>query len=183
VSAARRKAPAKTKGAAAPAPKGQRFWLVKTDAESYSIADLERDGVTPWTGVRNYQARNTLRDQMQPGDQVLVYHSSSDPLVVAGVAEVASLPRPDETAFDKRDDHYDPDSDPADPTWWLVDLRHVQSFAAPITRERLAQEPRLKQMVLLQRGSRLSVQPVTTEEFATVLRLAHGAGRARERSA
>jgi predicted RNA-binding protein with PUA-like domain len=185
VSPARRKAPAPRKPAARRkrAASGARFWLVKTDAASYSIADLQRDGVTPWTGVRNYQARNTLRDQMQPGDQVLVYHSSSDPLVVAGVAEVASLPRPDETAFDKRDDHYDPDSDPSNPTWWLVDLSHVETFKAPVTRERLAAEPSCRRMVLLQRGSRLSVQPVTAEEFATVLRLAHGAGRARQRSA
>ena len=160
---------------------GSRFWLVKTDAASYSIADLQRDGVTPWTGVRNYQARNTLRDDMKPGDRVLVYHSSSDPLVVAGVAEVASLPRPDETAFKKGDDHYDPDSDPSDPTWWLVDLRHLETFPSPVTRERLALEPRLRRMVLLQRGSRLSVQPVTPEEFATVLELAHGAGGRRKR--
>ena len=165
-----------SKQAALPAGRaGSRFWLVKTDAASYSIADLQRDGVTPWTGVRNHQARNTLRDQMKPGDRVLVYHSSRDPLVVAGVAEVASLPRPDETAFKKGDDHYDPDSDPSDPTWWLVDLRHVETFKAPVTRERLALELRLKRMVLLQRGSRLSVQPVTPEEYATVLELAHGA--------
>jgi predicted RNA-binding protein with PUA-like domain len=191
VSAARRKARVPRKVAArkaslskqpAATPRaGSRFWLVKTDAASYSIADLQRDGVSPWTGVRNYQARNTLRDDMKPGDRVLVYHSSSDPLVVAGVAEVASLPRPDETAFKKSDDHYDPDSDPSDPTWWLVDLRHVETFAAPVTRERLAQEPRLKRMVLLQRGSRLSVQPVTPDEFATVLALAHGAGARRKK--
>ncbi|HEX5009348.1 MAG TPA: EVE domain-containing protein [Planctomycetota bacterium] len=165
------KSAARAKTAASP-----RFWLVKTDASSYSIADLERDGVSPWTGVRNYQARNTLRDDMKPGDRVLVYHSRSDPLLVAGVAEVASLPRPDETAFKKNDDHYDPDSDPSDPTWWLVDLRHVETFKSPVTRERLAAEPRLRRMVLLQRGSRLSVQPVTAEEFSTVLALAHGAG-------
>ena len=175
-SRSRAKPAVRSKPARSAKPAGSRFWLVKTDAASYSIADLQRDGVSPWTGVRNYQARNTLRDQMKLGDRVLVYHSSSDPLVVAGVAEVASLPRPDETAFKKSDDHYDPDSDPSDPTWWLVDLRHVETFAAPVTRERLAAEPRLKRMVLLQRGSRLSVQPVAPEEFATVLALAHGAG-------
>jgi predicted RNA-binding protein with PUA-like domain len=167
----------RAKPAATPFAGSHSFWLVKTDAESYSIADLEHDGVTAWTGVRNYQARNTLRDQMQPGDQVLVYHSSSDPLAVMGVAEVASFPRPDETAFQKGDDHYDPDSDPSNPTWWVVDLQHVQTFATPVTRERLAGEPRLKRMVLLQRGSRLSVQPVAPEEFATVLELARGRGR------
>ena len=194
MSTAPKRTPARTKPAARskpgkpakPAKAGKRTkatasaasscWLVKTDAESYSIADLERDGVTPWTGVRNYQARNTLRDHMQPGDRVLVYHSSSDPLAVVGVAQVASFPRPDETAFQKGDDHYDPDSDPSNPTWWVVDLRHLQTFARPVTRERLAREPRLKGMVLLQRGSRLSVQPVTPEEFAAVLQLAGGRG-------
>ena len=153
---------------------GAHCWLVKTDAASYSIADLQRDGTTAWSGVRNYQARNTLRDEMQPGERVLFYHSSTEPMAVVGTAEVASKPRPDQTAFDKRDDHYDPDSDPADPTWWLVDLRHVETFARPVTREQLAASPALRKMVLLQRGSRLSVQPVTPAEYAAVLALGHG---------
>ena len=169
------KAPAKSKAAAGAA--GVRCWLVKSEPSSYSIDDLRRDGTTPWTGVRNYQARNTLRDEMKPGERVLFYHSSTEPMAVVGTAEVASQPRPDPTAFDKRDDHYDPDSDPADPTWWLVDLRHVESFARPVTREELSASPALRKMVLLQRGSRLSVQPVTAAEFAAVLALAHGAPR------
>jgi len=180
VSPVKRKAPPARKPAAAKAgPKpsaGRRFWLVKSEPESYSIADLQRDGVTPWDGVRNYQARNTLRDEMHVGDRVLFYHSSSEPLAVVGVCEVSSLPRPDTTAFKKGDHHYDSDSDPADPTWWLVDMRHVQTFATPVTREQLAREPRLRGMVLLQRGSRLSVQPVTAAEFETVLQLARSAG-------
>jgi predicted RNA-binding protein with PUA-like domain len=124
--------------------------------------------------VRNYQARNTLRDEMKPGDPVLFYHSSTDPMAIVGTCRVASQPRPDETAFDKRDDHYDPDSDPAEPTWWLVDLRHVETFARPVTREELSAVPALRKMVLLQRGSRLSVQPVTRAEYEAVLALAHG---------
>jgi predicted RNA-binding protein with PUA-like domain len=180
-SKSRAKSAAKASKAAAsarakPAP-GVRFWLVKSEPTSYSIADLKRDGVTAWTGVRNYQARNTLRDLMQPGDRVLFYHSSTEPMAVVGVCEVASAPRPDPTAFDRKDDHYDPDSDPANPAWWLVDLRHVESFAQPVPRERLAQEPALRSMVLLQRGSRLSVQPVTPVEFATVLALARAGAR------
>jgi len=160
------------------APTGSgRCWLVKSDAASYSIADLQRDGTTAWSGVRNYQARNTLRDQMKVGDRVLFYHSSTEPMAIVGTCEVASQPRPDETAFKRSDDHYDPDSDPADPTWWLVDLRHVETFAAPVTRERLAREPACRSMVLLQRGSRLSVQPVTPAEYAAVLALAARAAR------
>jgi predicted RNA-binding protein with PUA-like domain len=158
--------------AKAGAKAGRRHWLVKTDPDSYSIADLARDGTTSWTGVRNFQARNTLRDEMSVGDPVLVYHSSADPMAIMGLAEVARAAYPDATAFDKRDDHYDPKSQRESPTWSAIDLRHVKTFKTPITRERLAAEPALEKMVLLQRGSRLSVQPVTEAEFAAVLRIA-----------
>ena len=151
---------------------GRRHWLVKTDPDSYSIADLARDGTTSWTGVRNFQARNTLRDDMSVGDPVLVYHSSADPMAIMGLAEVARAAYPDATAFDNQDDHFDPKSKRESPTWFAIDLRHVKTFKTPVTRERLAAEPALKKMVLLQRGSRLSVQPVTEAEFAAVIRLA-----------
>ena len=137
-----------------------------------AVADLERDGTSAWTGVRNFQARNTLRDEMRVGDPVLFYHSSAEPTAIVGVAEVMSASRPDETAFDRKDDHYDPKSKRESPTWFVVDLRHVKSFREPITREQLAAEPALAGMVLLRRGSRLSVQPVTLDEFAAVLKLA-----------
>ncbi|HZJ71767.1 MAG TPA: EVE domain-containing protein [Planctomycetota bacterium] len=158
---------------AATQPAGERrHWLVKSDPDSYGIADLERDGATLWTGVRNFQARNTLRDEMAVGDPVLVYHSSADPMAIVGVAEVSGAARPDETAFDRKDDHYDPKSKRESPTWFAVELRYVTTFARPVTRERLAAQPALARMVLLQRGSRLSVQPVTTPEFAAILKLA-----------
>ena len=158
---------------AATQPAGERHhWLVKSDPDSYGIADLERDGATLWTGVRNFQARNTLRDEMAVGDPVLIYHSSADPMAIVGVAEVSGAARPDETAFDRKDDHYDPKSKRESPTWFAVELRYVTTFARPVTRERLAAQPALKKMVLLQRGSRLSVQPVTTPEFAAILKLA-----------
>jgi predicted RNA-binding protein with PUA-like domain len=154
------------------AARRRRHWLVKTDPESYSIADLARDGTTSWTGVRNFQARNTLRDEMSVGDPVLFYHSSAEPTAITGLAEVASVAYPDESAFDKSDDHYDSKSKRDTPTWFAVDLRHVKTWREPITREQLAAEPALRKMALLRRGSRLSVQPVTVEEFAAVLRLA-----------
>jgi len=157
----------------------RRCWLVKSDPESYAIADLERDGTTGWDGVRNYQARNTLRDEMAMGDRVLFYHSGVEPMAIVGRCEVASRPRPDETAFRRGHEHFDPDSDPAEPTWWLVDLRHVETFAVPLVRERLAREPALRGMVLLQRGSRLSVQPVSPAEYDAVLALARRAARER----
>jgi predicted RNA-binding protein with PUA-like domain len=145
---------------------------VKSNPASYSIHDLERDGVTAWDGVRNYQARNTLRDEMRPGDPVLYYHSSVPPMAIVGVAEVAGPARPDASAFDRKDDHYDADSDPAEPTWYEVDLRHVRTFAVPLERKRLLAEKKLARMQLLQRGSRLSVQPVTRAEYEAVLALA-----------
>jgi predicted RNA-binding protein with PUA-like domain len=170
---------AKTVGKAKPAGKakvagsaGRRHWLVKSDPDSYSIADLERDGATAWTGVRNFQARNTLRDEMAVGDPVLVYHSSAEPTAIVGIAEVSGAARPDETAFDRKGDHFDPKSRRESPTWFAVELRHVTTFERPVTREQLAAVPSLGKMVLLQRGSRLSVQPVTTAEFADILRLA-----------
>ena len=166
------------RGKAAPSRGGgRRAWLVKSEPESYSIDDLQRDEVTPWTGVRNYQARNTLRDAMAVGDPVLFYHSSTDPMAIVGLAEVASAPRPDPTAFDRNDDHYDPDSRREEPTWFLVDLRHVETFPVPLTRELLAAEPALRGMELLRRGSRLSVQPVTEAELKAVLALARRAPR------
>jgi predicted RNA-binding protein with PUA-like domain len=154
-----------------------RHWLVKTEPTSYSITDLERDGQTAWDGVRNYQARNILRDEMRPGDKVLVYHSSADPLAVVGLAEVAGPARPDPTAFDKRDHHHDPRSDPENPAWYLVDLRHVETFEVPVERQLLARQKALKDMLLLQRGSRLSVQPVRPAEFRAVVALARKLSR------
>jgi predicted RNA-binding protein with PUA-like domain len=152
---------------------------VKSNPASYSIQDLQRDGTTAWDGVRNHQARNILRDEMRPGDPVLVYHSSAEPMAIVGLAEVAGPARPDPSAFDRRDDHYDPDSDPDDPTWFLVDLRHVETFPVPLERARLAEAKALAGMMLLRRGSRLSVQPVTPREHDAVLALARRAAAAR----
>ena len=154
-----------------------RLWLVKSEPNVYSIDDLQRDGQTMWDGVRNYQARNTMRDDMVDGDQVLFYHSNAKPMCVAGVAEVVGESYPDPTAFDKKDKHYDPKSKVEDPTWMLVDLKHVETFAVPVDRETLSADKALSKMVLLQRGSRLSVQPVTAQEFRAVRKLAKRVAR------
>ncbi|MFN0050856.1 MAG: EVE domain-containing protein [Planctomycetales bacterium] len=157
-----------------PPRRDRRFWLFKSEPELFSIDDLARapDQTTFWDGVRNYQARNTLRDDVQVGDGVLFYHSQADPLAIVGAAAVVKSGYPDHTAFDPRDPHYDPKSEPAKPTWYMVDIRLTQVFPTPVTRVRLQSAAGLKSMVLLQRGSRLSIQPVTTVEWNAVHRLA-----------
>jgi len=118
-----------------------RHWLVKSEPGDYSIRDLERDGVTEWWGVRNYLARNYMRDDMEPGDPVLFYHSRTDPLGVYGLARVASEAHPDSKQFEEGHAYHDPDSDPEDPTWWCVDLEHVETFPVPVERDAMKEEP------------------------------------------
>lgn len=152
----------------------RRYWLFKSEADCYSIEDLSREPnrSTFWDGVRNYQARNMLRDDIRVGDRVLFYHSNSDPLAIVGTCEVVRDGYPDHTAFDRGNRHFDPKSNPADPTWFMVDVKFMQRFPSPVTREVLKQQPELQGMVLLQKGSRLSVQPVTADEWEAVHRLA-----------
>jgi len=149
----------------------RRCWLVKTEPGSFSIDDLARVGVEPWDGVRNYQARNLMRDGMKVGDEILVYHSNADPPGVAGIAEVASGPYPDPTQFDPGSKYFDPTSDPSDPRWVLVDVRFVEKFPRLVPLPELRTRPELAGMVLLTR-SRLSVQPVEPAHFDAVVALA-----------
>jgi predicted RNA-binding protein with PUA-like domain len=149
-----------------------RFWLVKSEPSTYSIQDLERDGTTEWWGIRNYKARNYMRDAMQVGDGVLFYHSNADPLGVYGLAEVASEAHPDSKQFEKGHHYHDPDSDPRNPTWWCVDLRHVETFAEPVTRDRMKTARGLGKMSVLKRGNRLSITTVEPAEYEVVRRLA-----------
>jgi len=153
----------------------RRCWLMKSEPDVFSIDDLARspERTTSWDGVRNYQARNFMR-AMQVGDQVLFYHSNADPPAVAGIAEVVRTAYPDDTQFDKKSRHYDPASKKEAPRWDMVDIRFVRKFPSAVSLDRLRQEPRLKGMALLQRGSRLSVQPVTPAEWALVLEIAEG---------
>jgi predicted RNA-binding protein with PUA-like domain len=153
-----------------------KHWLIKSEPGTYSIEDLERDGTTEWSGVRNFKARNYMRDEMRPGDGLLFYHSSTDPLGVYGIAEVASDAHPDSTQFEVGSHYHDPETDPADPRWWCVDVRHVATFPAPVTREAMKQTPGLADMSVLKRGMRLSVMRVTPDEFEIVRRLGERVG-------
>lgn len=148
-----------------------RHWLLKTEPESFSIDDLAAspNRTTCWDGVRNYQARNFLRDDFRVGDRVLFYHSNASPPAVMGVAEVVGESYPDPTALDPRHHHYDPGATAENPRWVMVDVRLVEKFARPVSLDELRQQPSLARMELLRRGSRLSVQPVTAEEYAIVV--------------
>jgi predicted RNA-binding protein with PUA-like domain len=145
------------------------YWLFKSEPGVYSIDDLARDKRTMWEGVRNYQARNLMREARK-GDGVLFYHSQTKE--VAGLAEVVKEAYPDPTQFDKRSKYYDPKSDPADPRWSLVDIKFVRRFDDPIPLAELRTVPALRQMVLLKRGSRLSIQPVASAEWRAIVRRA-----------
>jgi predicted RNA-binding protein with PUA-like domain len=150
-----------------------KYWLMKSEPDECSIDDvLAAPGKkTAWSGVRNYQARNFMRDEMKVGDGVLFYHSSSDPSGVAGVARVARAAYPDPTQFDERSDHFDAKSRPSDPTWFQVDVQAVARMKRFVTLEELRARPELEGMLLLRRGQRLSVLPVTPAEWKAVLAL------------
>ena len=146
---------------------------MKSEPDVFSIDDLRRakNQVTCWDGVRNYQARNFLRDEIKVGDGVLYYHSSVEPVGVAGEAVVVRDGYPDDTAFDPHDEHYDPKSSPANPTWYMVDVKFVRACAEMISLKRLKAISSLRTMFVVRPGMRLSVQPVTPEEWKTVMAL------------
>jgi predicted RNA-binding protein with PUA-like domain len=149
----------------------KRYWLMKCEPAAYTIDELERDGTTTWEGVRNYQARNFMRDDMKVGDGVLFYASNAEPSGVAGVAEISREAYPDPFAFQAGHHYFDPDSDPGNPIWYMVDIRFVEKFPAVLPLGTLKATPGLEKMVVTQKGSRLSVQPVTPKEFEIVLGL------------
>ena len=150
----------------------KRYWLIKSEPGEYSYDDLVKDKVAEWDGVRNFQARNNLRE-MKEGDGVLFYHSSTDPLVIVGTATVAKAAHPDKSAIDKKSDHYDPKSTPANPIWYVVDIKPQARFKNPVDVDAIRANPELVNMVLLKRG-RLSVQPVTEKEWDAVLKMGMG---------
>lgn len=150
-----------------------RYWLVKSEPETFSWTDLWKapKRTTTWDGVRNYQARNLLRE-MRKGDLVFFYHSSTDPTAIVGICEVAREAYPDHTQFDETSDYFDARSDPKDPRWYMVDLRAREPLRRPVTLGELRGRPGLERMTLLQKGSRLSVQPVSADEWRIVLDIA-----------
>ncbi len=148
-----------------------RYWLVKTEPDHYSITDLARDKVTHWHGVRNYQARNFMRE-MKLGDQLLVYHSSQDPAGVVGVAEVVREAYPDPSQFEKNSEYYDPKSTKSDPRWVCPDIKFVRQFAELLDLKEIKKLKGLDGMLLLQKGSRLSVQPLSQKHFSILLECA-----------
>jgi len=155
-----------------------RYWLLKTEPTTYSIDDLanESDQTTTWEGVRNYQARNLLRDEIQEGDRVLFYHSACKEPAVVGTATVTRPGYPDHFADDRRSKYHDPKNVPDNPRLYMVDIKLEEKFDEPVTiaslRASLRERAGLKNMVLLQKGSRLSVQPVKKKEYDTILKMA-----------
>ena len=150
-----------------------KYWLMKTEPGTYSIDDLakEKNKTTCWDGVRNYQARNFMRDQMKVGHKVLVYHSNAKPPAVVGVAKVVKEAYVDHTAFDKSDKHFDPKSNKDKPRWFMVDIKLEKKFKRAIPLDEIKTVKTLQDMVLLN-NSRLSVQPVKKKEFDTIVKLA-----------
>jgi len=150
-----------------------RYWLMKSEPREFGIDDLEqRPGqIEHWDGVRNYQARNMMRDDMKIGDQVFFYHSNCETPGIVGIARIAREAYPDHTAYDPTDNHYDPGSDPAQPRWFMVDVEFVRKLGRTITLGELKDCPELEGLALVRRGNRLSVMPVTEDQWHFILSL------------
>ena len=148
-----------------------RYWLMKSEPNAFSFDDLlaSRGKRTHWDGIRNYQARNFMRDDMKKGDRVLFYHSNAKPPGVVGVAEIVKEAYPDHTQFDPASKYHDPKSDPDEPRWLMVDIKAIAALPEPVELDALKANPKLAEMAVVQRGQRLSVQPVTPAEWSEVL--------------
>jgi len=147
-----------------------RYWLLKSEPGAYSIEDLKKDKTTFWDGVRNYQARNMLRDDIKKGDRVFFYHSNAKPPAIVGVARVVRDGYPDHTQFEQGHPKFDPKTSPDNPRWYMVDIAFEKEFAEPLPIDQLRDIPELEGMELLRKGSRLSVQPVTKKEWDTIIK-------------
>ena len=151
------------------------YWLMKSEPDVFSIDDLKNAPrkTEPWDGIRNYQARNFMRDDMKKGDVVLFYHSNCAEPGIVGLAEIASKAAyPDPTQFDKKSKYHDPKSDPDNPRWLLVDVRYKKAFKHPVTLKAIKEHKVLKDMKVAQRGMRLSIQPVEIKHHKVILKLA-----------
>ena len=148
-----------------------KYWLFKSEPGSYSFDDLVKDGVAEWDGVRNFQVRNWLRDDIKPGDEVLFYHSSTKVIGVVGTAKVVREGYPDSTAWDPNSDHPDPKSTPEKPHWYMVDIDAVQKFNDTVTPDEMREVADLSDMLVLRRAMRFSITPVTKDEFDAVVKM------------
>ncbi len=154
----------------------KRYWLFKSEPTNYSFQDLlgEENRVAEWDGVRNYQVRNFMRDEMKVGDGVLFYHSSAKPTAVIGTARIVREAYPDNTAWQVGAKYYDPKSNPDDPTWLMVDIQADQEFARPVTLQEIKDNPKLQGMMVVKRGVRLSIQPVDKPDWDEIVALGMG---------
>ncbi len=152
----------------------RKYWLMKSEPYEFSIDDLisRKNGTTYWEGIRNYQARNFMRDEMQVGDGAFFYHSRANPLAIVGTMNVASEPYPDPSQFDPESKYFDPKSTKDKPRWILVDVQFTAWFDPPVLRVRIKETPGLEDMMHIRKGSRLSIQPVTEQEWKIVHELA-----------
>lgn len=150
---------------------GKKYWLMKSEPDVFSIDDLKKDKTTLWEGVRNYQARNFMTKEMELGDEVLFYHSNAKPPGVAGLAVVSKKAQADPTAFDKKSEYFEPKATPERPIWECVEVKFVEKFKNYLSLDDLREVPSLKDMLLLKRGTRLSIQPVTKKEFDVICKL------------
>lgn len=148
-----------------------KYWLMKSEPDVFSIDDLQKKKREPWSGVRNYQARNFMRE-MKLGDQILFYHSNAEEIGVVGVMEVVSSPYPDATQFDKKSEYFDPKATQENPRWQLVDVGFKEKFPRIVALEEMKKDPKLDGLLLLQKGTRLSVIPVEPSHFKHILKLA-----------
>lgn len=148
------------------------YWLMKSEPDVYGIDHLKHDKIEPWDGIRNYQARNMMRDDMKKGDQIFFYHSNADQIGIVGIMKVHRESYPDHTAFDPKQKYYDPKSDPENPRWFMVDVKFVRKFKRIITLQELREhEKALKDLPLLRKGNRLSIMPLTRKHWDYILKL------------
>ncbi len=152
-----------------------KYWLIKSEPEVFSIDDLAKakNQTTYWDGIRNYQARNYIRDEMKIGDKVIFYHSNAEPPAAVGICEVVKEGYPDFTAFDPKNIHYDPKSKKDSPTWFMFDVKFVKKFSKSVSISEIKSNKKLQKMKLVQTGNRLSVMPVTKEEFEEIEKMAN----------
>jgi len=155
----------------------KRYWLMKSEPDVYSIDDLKKDQTTWWEGVRNYQARNFMMQDMQIGDEVLFYHSNATPPGIAGLGQISALAAPDQQQFQKKSEYYDPKATPQKPIWFCTQVRFVKKWKSLISLELIKADKKLAKMVVVQKGSRLSIQPVSAEDFHYITQLAEAVGK------